>query len=329
MKKYRTRIVMIFLMAISIFMADMHIIYAENGTDNVNYYKGKLYKSEASVQELEEILKADGFTCITGNADLQKMIDENMANGNLPSDYALDIDTWFPYYYYLWQPAETCHIYMKLDVMEMYLANRTEENGTELGNNTYVCDYSWFTKPVEGKQEVTEVGSLGISCKLDKDLSAMIDTMSELSAPSATVVLTNHTTGEDVVYNLTKINDYQDIRNVPIGVYTVKSAYIMGGYTGVWSEAYDNGYSLQPNGSGVFFINFENNANIKGSVTNLGYEELQFRKMGVITPDIMTIDRSKERNKSRVGIIGAGIAVIVVIVGLIYIAKSRNDSDYE
>lgn len=312
MKRYIHNLTTALVVALLFAFSMQDVALAENGTDNVNYYKGVLYNSEEQVRELEEILKADGFTCITGNKELYD---------------TLATDTWFPYYYYTWQPEDTCHIYTKMDVMNDFLANRSEEKGVELGNNTYVCDYSWFTKVVAAEDVPTEVGSLGISCRLDKDLDEMIGTMSELDAPAAMVVVTNQTTGTDYTYNLTKINNYQDIRNVPIGVYTVKSAYIMGGYTGVWSEKYDTGYSLQPNGSSVFFINFENNRNIDGSVANLGYEELQFRKIGVNTPNIVINDRSKERNKSTMRIISVSLAVIALAAVLLFLKKMGSNND--
>lgn len=311
------------LILICALLPTIHVFAEDDEESNgVNRYNDTDYKSEEELNELEEILKKDGYVCIT-----------EICTENAEWTKALANNVFFKYYEYV--RSLTDKVYVKPEDVEYFLGGKSEMSVKPLNASTVVCAYYEYVTTEMGSftgktgNEIpmgVPVGTIAITANVDKSLTEKFENgeASRLEAPNATVVLFGKNTDAYYVLNLDYINNYSVATTIPEDIYYISSAVIDGNLTAIWNDIYDNGIEVQENGGVGIEISFVRPQDLSDSGIKQGVNNVNLRNMEVTAPQIMTVER--EEKKFPFGIVITCVVVLAAVGGIAAFAKYKRDS---
>lgn len=274
-----------------------------------NSYRGIDYSgSVEEVEELEALLRSEGYVCVSTDYTDNAEWTETLYNDH---DYA--------YWYFLPQDEYRVYVY-PLDY-EHYLNG----NKISLTHNTYICDYHIFNSANEEGNCTGFVGNAIPDYMTSGTIQIKVNIPDEFKEqyPNAiyTIILFGYETKQyyDLSASMIGANDYIIIKEVPTDYYYIYSAYVSYEYPCVNLNDYADGFKIVSGLTCQLELNFEENTNLPQQNNAMEYNDTSDGNAwdNGAFPNLSNGFSVSEETSNEIDKTGTKIILIIAIFGLI------------
>lgn len=263
------------------------------GVTHSNEWNGTTYDTPEGLQELEGIIREEGFICVSaGRSDNE--------------EYTTFLADFKPFWnYYNIGMAEAGYLVFVLpDKVEGAKTNNIDKINDLNENGTVILDY-YTIDAVTRMEEGTITGKTGSDIGENVPTGTISiqglmhdDILNNYPTAVASVILLGNEHMERFQLDLTPENEYTIVTSIPIDRYTIESAFIDEAYPPSYAEVLKKGFRITEGGAISFDIGF----GVEASATNVKTaEEMEGVEISE-TPKTDPVDLSSEKPSESISV---------------------------